>query len=97
MYEQSETRPWAGGGPFEHLEIAVRISERHNGPASDMLLDGDRLAFFVVNKVQFCQSSQNRLSIADFESGLDAAADNLFGRNSIDLMSPRAHEFDTAP
>src|ERR1700733_4703473 len=27
--DQSEARPRAGGRPFEHLEVAIRVAERH--------------------------------------------------------------------
>ena len=54
------------------------------------------LAGFVVNEVELRQTHQHGLAVADFELRLDAAADDLFRRDAIDLFRPGAHELDAA-
>ena len=80
----------------EHLQVAIGVSEGGDGAAADVLMDADRLAFLVVNEVQLRQAHEHRLAVAHFELRLDAAADDLLGRDAIDLLRPRAHELDAA-
>jgi len=49
--EEAETQSGAGGSPFEHLEIAVGVSKGGDGPAADVLLDGDRFVGLIIAAV----------------------------------------------
>ena len=62
-----------------------------------MGIDSHRLARPVVDEVDLGQADQNRVAIAQLELRLDAAADDLFGRNSVHSFHPRTHELDAAP
>jgi hypothetical protein len=43
MQEAHETRPVAGRGPLQHLQVAVGIAEGEERSPSDELVDGDGL------------------------------------------------------
>ena len=47
-------------------------------------------------KFDFRESDEHRLAVAHFEFRLDAAADDLLGRNAVDALGPGAHELDAA-
>ena len=47
MDEEGEPRPASGGGPFQHLEVAVGVAEGGDRPPSDPALDAHRLALLV--------------------------------------------------
>ena len=74
----------------------TRIAERHDGPAADVLVDADGLVGLVVVEVQLRQAHEHGLAVAHFELRLDAAADDLFRRDAVNLLRPRAHELDAA-
>ena len=61
-----------------------------------MLVDADRLVGLVVIEVQLRQTHEDRLAIAHFKLRRDAAADDLFRRDAVNLLRPRAHELDAA-
>ena len=94
MHNQAEPSTRSGCRPFQHLKVAIGIAERHRGAATKMLLNADRLAFFVINEIQFRKPNQNGLPIAHFVFRFDAAANNLLGRNTVNSFAPRTHEFD---
>ena len=71
---------------FEHLPVAIRVAEGGNRPASNVLMDADWLAMFIVNEVQFRQTQKNRLTIAHVKLCLDAAADDLFGWDPVNCL-----------
>ena len=60
------------------------------------VMDADRLAFLVVDEIQLGQAHEDGLAVAHFVLRLDAAADDLLGRDAVDLLGPRAHELDAA-
>ncbi len=60
------------------------------GPAADVLLDADRLAGLVVDEVDLRQLDEHRLAVAHLELHLAAAADDLLGRDAIDLLANTA-------
>src|SRR5207249_7318734 len=53
-------------------------------------------ASLVVNKVHLRQPHGVGLALAHFKLQFAAAADDLLGRNPVDLFRPRTHEFDAA-
>jgi hypothetical protein len=81
---------------LEHLQIAVGVAEGGDGTAADVLLDADGFAFLVVNKIDLRQFHEHGLAVAHLELEFAAAADDLFGRDAIDFLGPRAHELDAA-
>ena len=52
MDKQSKAGPRAAGGPLQHLQIAVRVAKRSDGPASNVHVDTHRLANVIVHKIQ---------------------------------------------
>src|ERR1035441_9945221 len=50
----------------------------------------------VVNKINLRQAYEHRLAVTKFKLRLEAAADDLFGRDAIDLFRPRTHEVNAA-
>ncbi len=91
---EPSSRP--GGGPLQHLEIAVGIAESRDGSAADELVNTDGLAGLVVDEVELGQAHEHRSALAHFELHLDAAADDLLGRNAVDTLGPRPHELDAS-
>jgi len=96
MDDEAETRPRTGGGPLDHLQVAVGVAESGDGPPADVHLNADGFTRLVVDKVDFRQPHQHGRAVAQLETGLDAAADDLLGRNAVDLFRPGAHELDAA-
>ena len=94
--EQPKPRTVACCGPFQHLEVTVRVAERGDGATADVLLDADGLAGFVVNEVEFGQSHDHGTAFASFVLQLDTAADNLLRRDAVDPFRPRTHELNAA-
>ena len=96
QHQQLETCAAAGLRVFQHLLIAPRIAEGGDGPAADVLVDADGLVGLVIIEVQLRQAHEHRLAVAHFKLRLDAAADDLFRRDAVNLLRPRAHELDAA-
>ena len=96
QHQQLETRAAAALRVFQHLLVALGVAERGDGPAADVLVDADGLVALVVIEVQLRQAHEHRLAVAHFKLRLDAAADDLFRRNAVNLLRPRAHELDAA-
>ena len=85
---EAETRTTAAGGPLQHLQISVGIAKSGDGAPADVRVDADSFTFFVIDKVQLSQANKNRFSISQFKPGLDAAIDDLLGRNTINPLGP---------
>ena len=52
MHNHSKTCAAAAHrGPLQHFEIAIRVAERSNLAAADVLVDANRLAGFVVDEI----------------------------------------------
>ena len=84
-YER-KARPLPGSGPLQHLQVAVGVAEGGDGPTADVLVDADRLAFLVVDEVEFRQANQNGRALAHLVLRLDAAADDLLGGDAVDRL-----------
>src|SRR6266700_1350712 len=97
MDDQSKTYAPAQGCPLQHFEVAIGISEGGDRATADVFVDPHRFAALVVNEIDLRQAKQRGPTIAHFESRLDRRADNRFGRNAIDPLTPRTHELDAAP
>src|ERR1700733_12364623 len=95
VYEQSKAGPITRGGPLQHLQIAVRVTKRRNGPAPDVHVDAHRLADVIVHKIQLWQPRKHRHTVNHLKLGYDAAANHLLRRYPIDLLREDAHEFDS--
>src|SRR3954452_24032481 len=85
---------FAFGGPFEHLAIAIRVAERHHGPAANELVDADGLAGAIVDEINLRFFEKLRLAVAHLVFDNTAAADDLLRWNSINFWDPRTHELD---
>src|SRR4029453_5261719 len=88
--------PFADVGPFEHLEVAIRVAERGERPAADDLVDADGLSSLVIDKIDFRQPHEHGRVAAELVFDLRAASDHLLRRNAVDALDPRAHELDAA-
>src|SRR3954465_8323133 len=89
---EAETQAGGLAGPLQHLQVTVGVAESRDRPTADDPLDGERLALLVVDEVNGSQLDEHRLAIAHFELLLPRAADDLLGRNGVDLLGERAHE-----
>src|SRR5262245_44299898 len=96
MHEPHKPDAAARRRPLQHLLVAVGVAERKDWSPTDVALDADRLAFLVVDEIHLGESHKNGLAVANFEFRLDAAADDLLRRNSINLLRPWPHELDAA-
>src|SRR6185295_13431958 len=86
----------AGRRPLEHLQVAVRITERRDRPSPDGGLDADWLPRPVVDEVDLGPLDEHRAAFAGFERHLHSRADDLFGWNAVDPFGERTEEFDPA-
>ena len=96
MDVKAETRIFACSGVLEHLQISIRIAKRRNGTTTDVLIDADGLAAFVVIEVQFRQTHNDRFPVPQFKLCLHTAADDLLWWNPIGGFRPRSHKLNTA-
>ena len=83
--------------PLQHLQIPVGISKRCERAAADVLMDTDWFACLVVYEIHFWQSNQSRFAVAGLEFCLDATANHLFGRNTVNGFSPWTHKLNPTP
>src|SRR6516165_5969842 len=97
MDQTEEARTAAGRRPLQHLQVSVGVAESENWPPCDKSVDGHGLANLVVDEVDLRQSHQHRLAISHLKLGLNGAANDLLGRNAIDLFCPRTHKLDSTP
>src|SRR5262245_29267250 len=58
MNDYAEARARCGRRPFEHLEVAVGVAERHQRAAADHLLNADRLSRLVVDEIDLGQANE---------------------------------------
>ena len=94
--DQAEPRSGPRGGPAEHLVVAVGVAERGDRPPADDPLNAHGLARVVVDEVHLRQADEGGLAVADLVLDLDRAADDLLGRDAVDLLGPGPHELDAA-
>ena len=59
-----------------------------------MLLDADRFSVLVVDEIHFGQPNKNGHPVAHFILRLNTAADDLLGRDAVNLLTPGSHELD---
>jgi hypothetical protein len=59
MDVEAKPRALSAGRPLQYLKVTVGIAKGRNRAASDVLLDGERLAFLVVEEVQLRQFDEN--------------------------------------
>jgi len=52
---QAEARRRARASPLQHLQVAVRVPERCDGPTADELVNAHRFARFVVHELNVRQ------------------------------------------
>ena len=86
MNDQAETVRRRSASSIAAFQIAVRIAERGDRPAADMLLDADRLAGLVVDEVDLRQPKQVRRAVLHLELRLDRRPHHLLRRNAVDLF-----------
>src|SRR5262249_44164087 len=96
MDDQPQARPGTDGRVLEHLQVAVRVAERQYRLAADGAVDADGFASAVVDELDPGLFDQHRLAVAHLEFRDDAAADDLLGGDSVDLLGPRPHKLDPA-
>src|SRR5262249_4437050 len=96
MDEEGETRAAPGHGPFQHLQVAVRVTKSGNRASANVALYPDWLAFLVVDKIDLRQTDKHRFAVTQFKFCFDAAADDLLRWDAVSLLHPWAHELDAA-
>src|SRR5262245_22213306 len=97
MHDSDE--PWAraGGGPFQHLLVAIGVAEGKDRAAAYEAIDSDRLARPVIDELDLCLLHEDGLTITcRLEFGHARRADDLLRWNSVDLVCPGTHELDAA-
>src|SRR4029079_2172400 len=94
--DERESRALARGGPFEHLEVAVRIAERHDWTATYDLLDAHGLARLVIDELDAQQACDDGMAAALLVLHLDPAANHVLRRDAIDTFGERADHFHAA-
>src|SRR5688572_5020670 len=97
MDKECEPRPAARCCPLQHLQITIRVAKCGDGPAADKFVDGDGLAFLVVEEIKLGEFNEHGFAVVYLILDLAAAADHLFGRYSIDPFSKCPHKVDPAP
>lgn len=97
MDDQAEAWTRARCDVAEHLVIAVGVAERRDRPAAQELADADRLAGLVVDEVDFVQSYEHGLIVAQLVPGADRAADDVLGRDAVNGLGPGPEELDASP
>ena len=97
MHQQPQSAAFAGHGVLDHLHVAVGIAECQNRAPADVLIDTDRLAGLVVDKVDFRLADDRWFAILNLEFGYGAGADDPFRRNAVIFFGDGTHELDTTP
>lgn len=77
---------WAHVRVPQHLQIAIGISKGNQGPASDVQVDIDRFALFVIRAADFGKFRKNRLSVPYSKLRLTTASNHSFHGNGIDVF-----------
>src|SRR5277367_3130726 len=77
-------------------QVAIGVAECRNRAAAYVVFDGDGFAGSLVDKGNLWRAQKHRLAFAQLERGLASAANDVFGRNPVDLLSLMAHEIDAA-
>ena len=75
-----------GRMPLQHLQVPVRIAGCEDRLAADEAIDANGLACTFIDEVNFRKSHQYGLAVRDLEPCLDAAADHLLRRDTIDTF-----------
>ena len=69
----------AGRGVLQHLQVTIRVAERHDRPAADEAVDAHRLARSVVDEFDLGLLHENDLPFFNFELHHAAAATTCSG------------------
>jgi hypothetical protein len=96
MDDETESHCTGSSCPLKHLEVPIRVTKRGDRPLAYVLIDSDRLASLIIDKVNLWEPKQKWLTITHLKSSLNRRPDDLFGRDPVDPICPRAHEFDSA-
>src|SRR5262245_28659041 len=96
MNKQHQPGTFPARRPLKHWQVAIRIPKRGERSPADMVLNANRFALPVVQKIELWQFHQNGLPISQLEFQLSTAANHLFRRHSVDLLRPRSHELNAA-
>ncbi|MCY1344843.1 hypothetical protein D9M69_308900 [compost metagenome] len=96
MHQAHEAFAAAGGGPLQHLQVAVGVAEGEDRPAADDRIDAHRLAgaVVVVGELGLAQDRQRAVLVLQF--GDEGGADHLLRGDAVDLLGEGAHEGDLA-
>src|SRR5690606_30443774 len=63
VHDQPQASAIGARGPLQHLQIAVGVAEGRDRPAADELVDRDRLAGAVVEKIHLRSAHQDRRTV----------------------------------
>src|SRR5687768_16129030 len=96
MHDETEARARPGGGPLQHLQVAIGIAEGSERTVPALSLDADRYSRLVVHQVDFGQLHQHRDTVTKLVPELATAPDYLLRRDAVHLLGPGSHELDPA-
>jgi hypothetical protein len=68
---ETEARARTGRCPLEHLQVAVGIAERGDGPPANGCLDADRLSGAIIDEIDLRQFDDRRFAVVRLELQLD--------------------------
>ncbi|BCQ61850.1 hypothetical protein PBOI14_36000 [Pseudomonas sp. Boi14] len=92
VHQGHEPLATAGGGPLQHLQVAVGVAESQQRAPADDPVDAFRLARAVVVVGQLGGAQDRRLAVLELPLGDEVAADHLFRRDAVGAFGEGAHE-----
>ena len=95
--DQAQRRPLAGVRVLEHLAVAGAVAGGEDRPAADVGLDVDRLRRALVGRAEHRRlAHEHDAPVAALELDLHGGADDVVGRDAVELVADRADELDAA-
>ena len=97
VHEARESSSGTSRCPFQHLQVAVGVSEREDRASAYEAVDADGFARAIVDELDPGLLHEHGFAVgahANFDD--PGGAHYLFRRNAVDLLDPRPHELDAA-
>src|SRR5262245_51040966 len=94
MHQTHEPGASSGGGPFQHLLVAVGIPKRENRTFSDETVDAHRFSRSIIDELNLAFLYEHRLIIGLHLVAHDTGGtDYLLGWNAVDTLGENSHKF----
>src|SRR6476660_71404 len=94
--EAQEAQAVAGGGPLQHLLVAVGIAEGEDRAPSDEMIDAFGLSRPVIDEEDLRHLDQHRACVPHLKFSDARGADDLLWWNAVGLVGEVSHELDAA-